>query len=130
MAETVQQREPSFARQLRGVDQAQRRVNEAEAHFNHRIEQLREVCPHLAIAVAESYGQSGRDIRVCQHCGIQEIEWNSNFQTLTSPGGTWFGSRIDMSRDNRAGQAPVLFPMTSHEAFSYRRGPHKDVSQN
>lgn len=93
---------------------------------NAAITHLRTICPHLVIAASEI---GGKHTRMCQHCGIQEIEWYSNFKTLTIPGGTWYDGQFDKSKERRAGQVPVLFPMSPTEFFSYRRGPHVDVTE-
>jgi hypothetical protein len=128
MTETVAvNREPSFKELLRRANNYQKQAREAQAHLDASVEKLREVCPHLAIAVAPSSFGSRR-LRVCQHCGIQEVDWESSFTTLTAPGGTWYGTNLDKSRERRKGQHPTLFPMSSDQAYSYRRGPHKDVT--
>jgi hypothetical protein len=126
MVKTVQKRKSSFAQQLRWVNQDARKLAKAKAFFDLRIERLREVCPHLSIAFTEI---GGPHTRICQHCGIQEVEWPSAFTTLTAPGGTWYETQNDKSKLRRTGQAPVMFPMAPHEAYAFRRGLHCDVSK-
>lgn len=127
MTQTTTVREPSFKQRLRTVQSYRKRAKEAEALLDQSVVKLRETCPHLQIAVAP--GLDGRQLRVCQSCGIQEMDWDSAFTTLTSPGGTWYAKQNDKSRERRKGQHPVLFPMESHKAYSYRIGPHVDVSR-
>ena len=117
----------AFHLHVRKVQAAEERVRDAKADLNLFVEQLRVYCPHLRIAASEV---GGRHTRVCQHCGIQEIAWYSDFTTLTIPGGTWYETLHDKSRDRRKGEPPVIFPMAAHELYAYRRGSHLDVSEN
>lgn len=116
----------SFKQLVRRVQTAEKHVENAKADLNMFVDQLREICPHLTIAVCEI---GGRHTRVCQHCGIQEVQWPSAFTTLTAPGGTWYETEHDKSKERRKGQAPVIFPMEVHLAFRYRRGTHLDVTE-
>jgi hypothetical protein len=117
-----------FMERKNAVSDAALDLMEATNVFNEAILALRELCPHLMIAACQ-HTNGGRELRVCEHCGIQEIQWYSAFRTLTTPGGTYYETLDDKSKDRRNGAQPVLTLRSSYEVYSYRRGPHLDVTE-